>query len=182
MFCLNCLIAILASALHVSSSACPSSSVQGLDSTDCYRYFSGPSTWFAAEERCIAESGHLASVPNAFANSLLSGGQIYVETQFWIGGNIGIESPNSWTWTDKSPFKYAHFVPGNADAHRESVVTTIHVFVQTWKRTRVEMTCRAVRPRAALPVVTALPTAQRHKVLHCGLCTLCAAPCIPPFV
>lgn len=65
------LLALLAiSAL--ASAKCPLGSVQGLTDDACYSFSVDSTSWSRAEEQCVKQGGHLASVSNGFTNSFLS--------------------------------------------------------------------------------------------------------------
>ena len=68
----------------------------------------------AAEETCVRNGGHLASISNVFQNAFL-----LTEVQSllinidgaWIGGNTIITTGN-WSWSDNSSFSYTNWEKG----------------------------------------------------------------------
>lgn len=54
-----------------ASAKCPPGTTQGLVD-ECYLLKYDSDTWFQAEESCIRDGSHLASVANAFVNGFVS--------------------------------------------------------------------------------------------------------------
>lgn len=108
---------IFALQLAISSSSCPAGAVQGLESDNCYEFFTEAATWYEAADICRQRSGRLPSVADAFANAFLiieQGGKTKA-ADFWLGGSKGINSPTtstSWTWLDGSPVVYTNWDKG----------------------------------------------------------------------
>ena len=91
----------------------------------CFQYFPTYMNWVAAEMKCIAFGGHLASVHSKEENDFLestfsnvididNGGFEYI----WIGGQIGVYPGywNQFTWIDGSNTDYVNWVSGQPDS------------------------------------------------------------------
>lgn len=66
-----------------------------------YRAFPLKTRFQAAERKCIAEGGHLASVHSDFENSLLS--NLTNGDSFWLGLERVERNSDNFTWTDGTP-------------------------------------------------------------------------------
>uniref|UniRef100_A0A914QVQ3 C-type lectin domain-containing protein n=1 Tax=Panagrolaimus davidi TaxID=227884 RepID=A0A914QVQ3_9BILA len=96
----------------VRDSACPKGTFESPDNTICYKVYSDASNWFAAEQTCLKENGHLVSVHNSDVNSFLLGVlpfKVPGAVDFWIGGS----SDTTWKWSDGTPFDFKNWAPGN---------------------------------------------------------------------
>jgi len=86
--------------------------VQG--NNNCYKLVSSAKSWQAAENQCMSEGGHLASIHNAFENNALSTlaatGNANANT--WIGLNNMNSSPNMFSWTDGTNTMYTNWGSG----------------------------------------------------------------------
>jgi len=86
--------------------------VQG--NNNCYKLVSSAKSWQAAENQCMSEGGHLASIHNAFENNALStfaaAGNANANT--WIGLNNMNSSPNMFKWTDGTSATYTNWGTG----------------------------------------------------------------------
>jgi hypothetical protein len=105
---------IVESILYLTFAYCPTGSIQGNDPTECYLIFSFPTNWVAAEEICVNNGGHLASVANVFQNAFLQNETktlLYNADSVWIGAN-SIYKPGNWTWSDNKPFSYKNWAIG----------------------------------------------------------------------
>ncbi|XP_022111926.1 alpha-N-acetylgalactosamine-specific lectin-like [Acanthaster planci] len=101
--------------------------------TNCYKLFDEVKNWAAAEQRCVADGAHLASVHSAAENNFVNqmalqgtaGGQ-----ETWIGLN-DLQTENSFVWTDGSPIDYTNweldepndFYPGEDCSHLNHVAS-----------------------------------------------------------
>lgn len=108
-------LCIIAAWVTFASTRCPSGSLQGLASDQCYLYVKTPTTWFAAEELCSSKNGHLASVSSALTNSMLTQhtgicGTAY--TYYWLGGSQLIGGSGKWEWVDGQRFSYKNWATG----------------------------------------------------------------------
>lgn len=95
---------------------CPSGAVQGPSGGDCFLYRTERATWFQAEEDCIGQFGHLASVTDAFVNAFLprfacAGGSDEDSADYWLGGSKGVSSLD-WSWSDGADFGYTNWALG----------------------------------------------------------------------
>lgn len=100
--------------------ACPPGTLQGMNANDCYRVHFSYADWQAAENECVSDGGHLASVSNAFVNKLLyniSSDVRGVGDYVWLGGqNQGSQHPE-WTWSDGSPWTYTNWYDSKSLPH-----------------------------------------------------------------
>ena len=82
----------------------------------CYLWPLFRSNWREADEYCMKEGGHLASVTNMkihnYIKSKVTIGQIH--TYFWIGGTDQ-EQECDWRWTDGSPWNLTMWGPRQPD-------------------------------------------------------------------
>ena len=82
----------------------------------CYLWPLFRSNWREADEYCMKEGGHLASVTNMkihnYIQSKVTIGQIH--TYFWIGGTDQAQE-GDWRWTDGSPWNFTMWGPGQPD-------------------------------------------------------------------
>ncbi|VDM77470.1 unnamed protein product [Strongylus vulgaris] len=89
------------------------------DKTDsCYRRFVW-ANFENAEEVCVSNGGHLASIhsaeENTFVNDISESGMDYSDdgSLTWIGlTQANYPSSTVWTWTDGTPFDYKNWAPG----------------------------------------------------------------------
>ena len=79
----------------------------------CYRLFTSPLPWAAAEAFCVAQGGHLAAVHNATQFDAINAlGATY---HFWLGGHAGEYGVpagcdwNIWANADGSPWDYVNW-------------------------------------------------------------------------
>ena len=97
--------------------ACVSSCDEGWKQfgNNCYLFKLEKKTWTAAEDFCLNEGGHLASIASKAINTFI-GDEMYPE-DFWVGGNDrGREG--TWKWTDCTPWEFAFWgsgEPNNVD-------------------------------------------------------------------
>ena len=82
----------------------------------CYLWPWFRSNWRKADEYCMKEGGHLASVTNIkihnYIQSKVTIGQI--DTYFWIGGTDQAQE-GDWRWTDGSPWTFTMWGPRQPD-------------------------------------------------------------------
>ena len=57
--------------IPISLASCPAGSIQGSNADDCYQIFAQPTNWVTAQEICVRNGGHLASISKAFQNAFL---------------------------------------------------------------------------------------------------------------
>ena len=65
--------------------------------------------WTAAEDFCLNEGGHLASIATEAVNSFI--GSNMDRTDFWVGGNDR-DKEGSWKWTDCIPWEFSFWGSG----------------------------------------------------------------------
>lgn len=108
---LTCLV--LAS---LSSATCPQGTFPNTDEGHCFYVVSKRLPWPSAEKMCQVYGGHLASVPDDEANSLLN---LSVSSsprlEFWLGGH---SRKDDWKWTDGSEFKHTNWDEGGSQSKR----------------------------------------------------------------
>ena len=76
----------------------------------CYLWSSEKKNWTAAEDFCLQEGGHLASVTSIATNDFVLEGMRGL-SQFWLGGN-DIEEEGAWKWTDCTPWEDTFWLSG----------------------------------------------------------------------
>uniref|UniRef100_A0A914PU67 C-type lectin domain-containing protein n=1 Tax=Panagrolaimus davidi TaxID=227884 RepID=A0A914PU67_9BILA len=102
------------------SKVCPASWTFYKFTNFCYKVFDN-SNWQDAENTCLADSGHLASI-HGFEEA-----EFVADLAYWPGADdpngsnhawIGLYTEDNnthWQWTDGTPFDYSHWSPGNPD-------------------------------------------------------------------
>ncbi|KAL6738978.1 hypothetical protein Aduo_012471 [Ancylostoma duodenale] len=96
-----------------------------LASTDsCYRRFLW-ADFDNAEEICVSNNGHLASIhnveENTFVNEIAESGNDYGDGSdlTWIGlTQVNYPNNKDWTWTDGTPFDYKNWAPSQPDNYK----------------------------------------------------------------
>ena len=87
---------------------------------NCYLFKMEKKTWTAAEDFCLNEGGHLASIATEAINTFI-GNEMNLE-DFWVGGSDrGREG--TWKWTDCTPWEFAFWgsgEPNNVDHSKNS--------------------------------------------------------------
>lgn len=113
---------------------CPIGAVQGTHADECYLYRQLQANWYQAEEECVTQLGHLASVHSAFANAFLprqacstSG----TNTDYWTGASHGVIN-SEWSWTDGSAFTYANWARGEPRSNASSACGSVSVWNTQW--------------------------------------------------
>ncbi|KAH7705932.1 hypothetical protein AAVH_26861 [Aphelenchoides avenae] len=117
MSVLPVVLAAFAAFVAPSAARCPSGSVQGLADHHCYVFGTTPATWIQAEEKCVTLKGHLASVSSVLTNAFLATYDVPCSTDHWLGGILGLYSPDAWSWSDGRKFSFANWAagqPGNS--------------------------------------------------------------------
>lgn len=80
---------------------CPIGSTQGVVGTQCFVFRGRPTAFVAAEEDCVSQKGHLASIQSSLTNRFLSGLMSgYGVNELWLGGDYDLFTQNAWSWTD----------------------------------------------------------------------------------
>ncbi|VDM80301.1 unnamed protein product [Strongylus vulgaris] len=105
---------------------CPSGYVIGTDSL-CYKVYDTHSSYRDASAKCLSDGGHLASIHNAFANSLVQQLGQNAGTVIWLGLNCPDTNANNCRWVDGmgTPATYNAFYPGNPSGIGECVLMMI---------------------------------------------------------
>lgn len=85
---------------------------------NCLFYSSEPSTWWSAEEACAAKGGHLASIPDDAANSILVKNSS-LKGLHWIGSSF---EDSHWKWSDGGQIGFSKWKEeGTSQEHGGSV-------------------------------------------------------------
>jgi len=84
------------------------------NNNNCYKLVSTPMAWQAAENQCMSEGGHLASIHNIFENNALStfAGAGNPNANTWIGFTNMNDPTNTFSWTDKTTNNYMNWASG----------------------------------------------------------------------
>lgn len=93
---------------------CPPGAIQGLADDDCFTLGQSIVGWYDAEEECVRQNGHLASIDSAFINSFLVDSTNPLLTIIWLGG-VADGAPARWRWTDRTPFLYTNWAKSKAE-------------------------------------------------------------------
>uniref|UniRef100_A0A914PV85 C-type lectin domain-containing protein n=1 Tax=Panagrolaimus davidi TaxID=227884 RepID=A0A914PV85_9BILA len=103
------------SLIRESDTACPNGTfANSNDPNICYKIYSDPLNWYAAEQSCTKGNGHLVSVHNSDENAFfLSAIYFHVPNavDFWTGGFV---NNKTWKWSDGSAFDFSIWYPGLA--------------------------------------------------------------------
>lgn len=86
--------------------------VQG--NNNCYKLVSTAMAWQAAENQCMSEGGHLASIHNAFENTAIATFAAAANTNAntWIGLNNMNNPPSVFSWTDGTSNAFVNWASG----------------------------------------------------------------------
>ena len=97
-----------------------------LDSS-CYRVFKSKLSWQDAENYCVREGGHLASIHSKEENDFVAklASPVVGRAEPWIGGN-DITAEGSWAWSDGSNFSFTSWGEKQPDntGNNENCLTT----------------------------------------------------------
>jgi pimeloyl-ACP methyl ester carboxylesterase len=93
---------------------CPtgySAMVQG--NNMCYKLYSNAMSWQMAENQCMSDGGHLASIHSAFESSAIgsTAANMNPNANVWIGLN-NMNNPNMFMWTDQTSTTYMNWATG----------------------------------------------------------------------
>ena len=101
------------------SNTCVSTCDQGWTQfgNKCYFWGTDMKKWIQAEDFCLSEGGHLASIPTQAVNTFVwkemdARGKKF----FWIGGN-DLEEEGIWRWTDCTPWEFTFWYTGEPNNH-----------------------------------------------------------------
>lgn len=94
---------------------CPQGAIQGLVDDECFTLGQSAIGWYDAEEECVRQNGHLASVDSAFSNAFLVDNTNPLLTILWLGG-VADGAPARWRWTDRTPFVYTNWAQSKAES------------------------------------------------------------------
>lgn len=95
---------------------CPSGWTFFEKSQFCYKTFF-QAEWEEAEQRCVSEGAHLASIHSLDENDFVAG-MAHVDMTVdwrdgaWIGLSTVKNNPTTWKWTDGTPTDYSHWADG----------------------------------------------------------------------
>ena len=102
---------------------CTLQPVQGWEQNgdNCYLWSTNEKNWSDAEEFCVNEGGHLASITSDAINSYVREG---ISGHLWIGGN-DIHQEGVWQWTDNMPWEFTAWdqgEPNNSGGNEDCLV------------------------------------------------------------
>lgn len=107
------MLRLLATALTlftVGSATCPEGTFTDAYGTGCFYVVVKRLPWSSAEKMCQVYGGHLASVADCDANSIL---KLTIPSsprvEFWLGGK---SNEGRWNWADGSEFNYSNWAEG----------------------------------------------------------------------
>jgi hypothetical protein len=107
------ILSLLLAIIGTASANCPSGTVQGLSTNDCYIVSEHGLAWYQAESRCTGKGGHLLSDTNQIVNTFLSNIPASLSSAtYWIGGEFDGAIPNKWAWSDGSRWKWTNWAQG----------------------------------------------------------------------
>uniref|UniRef100_A0AC34G3E9 C-type lectin domain-containing protein n=1 Tax=Panagrolaimus sp. ES5 TaxID=591445 RepID=A0AC34G3E9_9BILA len=87
----------------------------------CYKVYHNNLDQNGAEQICIVEGGHLASIHSNTENDFLGNLQ-FVSGRVWIGLKVEFDDnwQSKWVWTDKTSVDYTNWSVGQPDDHGSS--------------------------------------------------------------
>jgi C-type mannose receptor len=92
---------------------CPSGTIQGLSNDACYILNEHGLSWDQAEERCVAQGGHLTSVTSQILNTFLQSAlAVQAAPSYWTGGLFNGAIAGQWAWSDGSRWSYTNWAAG----------------------------------------------------------------------
>ena len=100
----------------------------------CYLWNTGKKNWTAAEDFCLQEGGHLASVTsNATNDFVLEGMNRIGLARILLGGN-DIEEEGAWKWTDCTHWEDTFWYPGepNSAGAEDCLEMLGDIWVEQW--------------------------------------------------
>ncbi|XP_026181764.1 ladderlectin-like [Mastacembelus armatus] len=87
----------------------------------CFMHVPKALTWPAAQLNCQSLGGNLASVRDAEEYEVIQ--KVIADAKgtglIWIGGHDLIQE-GKWKWTDKTPFTYTNWAPGQPDDYQRN--------------------------------------------------------------
>ncbi|TKR82376.1 hypothetical protein L596_016113 [Steinernema carpocapsae] len=106
--------------------ACPSEWTTFAQSGFCYRVFFNMN-WWDAENFCLGQGAHLASVHNEAENEFVANlASTYRDSTYsqmtWIGGFSTTKTNRDWAWTDGSKFDYNNWQDTQPDQIDENCI------------------------------------------------------------
>ncbi|XP_015275283.1 PREDICTED: CD209 antigen-like protein E [Gekko japonicus] len=85
-----------------------------LNRGQCYYFHEEQTHWSLAEKLCTDQGGHLVVINDDPEQAFLISKK--KATEYWIGLN-DMKTENVFTWVDKSPLKYTHWILGEPNNH-----------------------------------------------------------------
>ncbi|XP_052761067.1 C-type lectin domain family 4 member G-like isoform X1 [Mya arenaria] len=111
---------ILLAAAGAANANCPTN-IAGDDlvpfGSSCYQFIlNQPSSWYTAEEDCVAKGGHQVAINNFMEHSFVwnhlqnIGGQ--GDHGIWLGLTDHDGTEGNWHWADNTPLGFSNWAPG----------------------------------------------------------------------
>lgn len=129
------LVALVSTVIAGCGPSCPDGYLNWED--DCYKLYDVAKKWNAAEQHCVADGAHLASVHSAaedhFLNLLSQQGSAG-NKHTWIGFNDR-QAEGTYGWTDGSPVDYSNWhsgEPNDYDSREDCVELNFFELDGTW--------------------------------------------------
>ncbi|KAK0405204.1 hypothetical protein QR680_017853 [Steinernema hermaphroditum] len=166
---------LLATLVALALSQCPKNALPSVDNTKCFQFAPLKTNFIGAEQLCRQFGGHLASVDNAEDGVIIQKGaqQFFKgEGQYWIGGDK-IQDFATWKWTDKEPFGFQNWAPGDVDIFDQNCLS-----VERSNGSWISARCCDIKPYVCeVPVViSATCPPPTCLTVTCPECPT-AAPC-----
>ena len=101
-----------------------------LDS-NCYKVFRSKLSWQDAENYCVREGGHLASIHSKEENDFVAklASPVVGRAEPWIGGN-DLTAEGSWAWSDGSTFSFTSW--GNSPSQPDNAGNNENCLTTNW--------------------------------------------------
>ncbi|KAF1761300.1 hypothetical protein GCK72_009556 [Caenorhabditis remanei] len=123
----------------IVNAQCDLGSVYNSDKNVCFTFYNSSVDFKTAESICTASSGHLASVHNTIDNNYLAKqAQQYISANgvIWLGAKStspNVTDPNSWNWSDGTPFDYQNYQSGEPTSLETTACMQFSAANSKWK-------------------------------------------------
>ncbi|CAL2036922.1 unnamed protein product [Caenorhabditis brenneri] len=121
------------------SGQCEEGSIYNSHRNLCFTFYNATVDFNSAETICATSNGHLASVHNIIdSNYLAQQAQNFISTNgvVWIGAKASshnLTDPNSWSWTDGTPFDFQNYQSGQPLSMEMTACMQLSTSNSKWK-------------------------------------------------
>jgi hypothetical protein len=122
--------------------SCPAGTVQGLRTDLCYEISEDVESWATAEQTCVTNGGHLASVTSDVTSGFFQSTVSFVNSySYWIGGYKDVVE-SKWVWSDGSRWSYTDWAVNSQPDSQTNNCVLFNATNGQWYPT----TCASVQP------------------------------------